>query len=330
MYIPKGFNADTLRKYPKLHDFYQRLGETPIIEIDTPSGHGRIFAKCEWNHPAGTIKAKVALAMVWRLLDKLDERLDEITILEYSGGGLSMALAELCYELGVKCVLVLMQGTPDSILDRLHSLQAEVVLSDKKYGFYGVMEKGMALSAEHPDWKFLYQHQNWANFDFHSEVTAREITDVFPDSIDAWVASIGTGGTLTGVYNGLKAHHPNLRLYTNMPAEMPYGSDGPSNSLPKFSGSGGLGCGRKQKFVERVEEEIVAHHLVSFQESKQAMLDFYRSSGLMIGSSAAANLLVAYRIAEELGEDATVMTVFPSAALPEEQQEILNKAAAYA
>ncbi|MEO1627469.1 MAG: cysteine synthase family protein, partial [Bacteroidota bacterium] len=93
---------------------------------------------------------------------------------------------------------------------------------------------------------------------------------------------------------------------------------------------GGLGCGRKQKFVERVEEEIVAHHLVSFQESKQAMLDFYRSSGLMIGSSAAANLLVAYRIAEELGEDATVMTVFPSAALPEEQQEILNKAAAYA
>lgn len=325
MYIPKGFKKNTLIKYPQLNNFYRRLGESTIVEIDTPPGFSRIFSKCEWNHPAGTIKAKVALAMMWRLLDNLEEDSTNITVLEYSGGGLSMALAELCHDLKIKCVLTLIETTPKSIINVSKSFNAEVVLTKKELGFWGVMEKAMELKQQHPNWKFLYQHTNWANYDFHSQITAREIINSNIDSIDVLVASVGTGGTLTGIYNGIKQKFPKVKLHTNMPAEMPYGTNEPSNSLPKFSGSGGLGCGRKQMFIERLENEIVAHHVVSYEEAKESMLEFYLKSKMVIGSSAAANLRVAYKIAENLGSGSVVLTVFPSLALPEEKDEILKK-----
>ena len=108
MRIPEGFKENTLRDNPALQAFYESLGEPSFLEIETPADHARIIAKCEWNHPGETIKAKVALAMIWKLLDNCEAPLNEITVLEYSGGGLSMALSKLCNRLGIKTVLVLM------------------------------------------------------------------------------------------------------------------------------------------------------------------------------------------------------------------------------
>jgi len=324
MKIPNGFNESTLKENPALQSFFESLGAPLFLEIDTPADHGRIIAKCEWNHPGETIKAKVALAMIWKLLDSLEEPIDEITVLEYSGGGLSMALSRLCHLLGIKTVLVLMDKTPSSVIDILKGNGAEVVLTDSKHGFYRVIEKAKELKKENPKWKFLFQHENRANYHFHYHITGQEVINQNYPSIDAWVTSIGTGGTLIGVYDSLKRKYPHLQLYTNMPKEMPYASDGPSNSLPKFSGSGGLGCGRKQIFVEERENEIVEHHLISFDESQEEMKDFYKNEGIFIGSSAAANLLCAKRIAKKLGKDSTVLTVFQSLALKEEKKKILE------
>ncbi|AXG70223.1 cysteine synthase [Kordia sp. SMS9] len=325
MRIPNGFKEKTLKEYPALQQFYKSLAEPLFLEVETPEDHARIIAKCEYNHPGETIKAKVALAMIWKLLDNLEKPTNEITVLEYSGGGLSMALSKLCYLLGIKTVLVLMDKTPTSVLDVLRGNGAEIILTDaKKYGFYGVIEKARELKKEHPEWKFLYQHENRANYHFHYHVTGEEVLDQNYESIDAWVTSIGTGGTLIGVYDSLKRKYPQLQLYTNMPKEMPYAHDGPSNALPKFSGSGGLGCGKKQKFVEEREHEVVEHYLTSFEESQEEMIDFYAKTGTFIGSSSAANLFVAKKIAKKLGKDATVLTVFQSGALKEEKKKILE------
>ena len=323
MKIPNGFNETTLKNNPALKEFYQSLGEPYFIEVETPEDCGRIIAKCEWNHPGETIKAKVALAMIWKLLDDSEKSIENITVLEYSGGGLSIALSKLCNLLGIKSVLVLMDKTPSSVIDILKENGAYVILSDSKNGFYGVIEKAIELKEENPDWTFLYQHENRANYFFHYHITGQEIIDQNFPFIDAWVTAIGTGGTLIGVYDSLKRKYPKLELHTNMPKEMPYGSDEPSNSLPKFSGSGGLGLGKKQKFVEEREAEIVDHHLISFEEAQAEMKDFYQKKRIFIGSSAAANLLCAKKIAKKLGKDTTVLTVFQSLALKEEKIKIL-------
>jgi cysteine synthase A len=326
MQIPTGFNNQTLEKYTGLASFFSKLAEPQFVELKTPENHARVIAKCEWGHPAGTIKAKVALAMIWKLLDDYDGDLSDLTVLEYSGGGLSLALAELCHELGIQAVLVLMEVTPKSIIQRLEELGAHVILTKKERGFWGVMEEAMEISKQNPNWKFLYQHQNTANFEFHKATTGQEIIDANIGEVSAWVASIGTGGTLTGVFDKLKEHYPNVQLHTNMPAEMPYATDEPSNSLPKFSGSGGLGCGMKQKFVEQFEDNVSEHHLVSFDEAKEAMFDYYKQYGEVIGSSAAANYKVAMNIASRMNPEEIVLTVFPSSGLSEEVKEMKEKA----
>jgi len=325
MYIPNGFDGNTLDKYPKLKEFYMRIGKPHFMEIDVPNDYAKIIAKCEWDNPAETIKAKAALAMIWKLLDDLDEDIDKVTVLEYSGGGLSVALAELCNSLKIKCVLVLMETTSKSIIEKLTFLNARIELTKKEEGFWGVIERAKVLKLENPNWKFLFQHENAANYNFHNQVTAKEILDSHVESIDAWVASIGTGATLAGVYNGIKVKFPSIQLHTNMPLEMPYGTNEAPNSLPKFAGSGGLGCGRKQLFVEQIERNIFMNHCVPFDEAKLCMIDFYRKNKIFIGSSSAANLLTSLKIAKELGKGKTILTVFPCNGLVEDKNEIISK-----
>lgn len=327
MLIPEGFKEATLLKYPPLLEFYNRVGSTPLIEIDTPAGHGRIFAKCEWENPASTIKARVALAMIWNLLDRLPEISKDTTILEYSGGSLSLAIAELCHNLGVKCVLTLSESSSKHLIQSLYNYGAVVHLVEKELGFWGVMEKGKQLKAENPHWHFLYQHENESNVRFHRDVTAREILNEIDFVPDAWVASIGTGGTLSGVYAGLKAEFPELQLFATTPTEMPYGTQEAPNALPKFAGSGGLGLGRKQRFVAEIDNEVVEHYLYSYPETKEEMYNFYVQTGNIIGSSSAANLLAAYDLAAKLGPDSHIVTIFPARAFEEETREMLQRAA---
>jgi cysteine synthase A len=132
------------------------------------------------------------------------------------------------------------------------------------------------------------------------------------------VASIGTGGTLIGVYEALSRVHPAVELHAVSPAELPYGSQEPPNGRRKFAGSGGLGCGRKQPFVEAREDRLAGHATFSLNETIREIWRFHEATGLRIGTSSAANLLVARAVARRLGPGSTVVTVFPSAASDED------------
>ena len=127
------------------------------------------------------------------------------------------------------------------------------------------------------------------------------------------------------MYAKLKEYYPDVQLHTNMPSEMPYATEQPSNSLPKFAGSGWLGCGKKQMFVERFEKSVFKHHLVTFEEAKEAMLDYYIKYGVVLGSSSSANYKTAKKIASEMGPNQLILTVFPSIGLPEDVKEIEEK-----
>lgn len=309
-----------------LAQFANKLGDTPLMEVPSAPGAAKILAKCEWHNPTGSVKDRTAYALMIEALRDAEQRdQNHLHILEYSGGNLGLSLATICHLLQIELTLVLSDGANKSLLTRLHELGAEVVLVDKQKGFWGVMEKAFELAAANPSYTFLYQHQNEANVQIHKNMTGREILQQVPDKIDAWVASIGTGGTLIGVYEALSTRDPDVQLHAVSPAELPYGSPQPPNGLRKYAGSGGLGCGRKQIFVERREENVTQYWTVSFAETLVEMKRFYEETGVKIGTSAAANLRVARSVAQQLGEDKLVVTIFPDAGSPEEWEEAYGR-----
>ena len=326
------FSQEVLKEYGYLSRLQKKIGNTPLVKIDTQEEYATIYAKCESYNEGGTVKARVAFAMLWRLLSETPkEELKDLTIIEYSGGTLAKCLAEYCHMLNIKLVMVVSESTPPSIVERMRALDVDVRLIDKELGFYGVMKEAKALAAQNPNWKFLYQHTNEANQYIHCNTTGNEICNQLADNsverVDAWIASIGTGGTLTGVYYRLAQQFPNVKVYATTPQEMPYGTACGPNALPKFSGSGGLGYGEKQPFVEPVESIIEAHLTYGYDETAALMKTFYKDTGVKIGSSSAANLKAALKVAKDLGPDGVVVTVFPCAGSAEEWDKLLAEKA---
>ncbi len=311
------------RRFPAYGEFGRSLGGTPLVEVPGPEGGAAVLAKCEWGNPEGSVKDRVAYALIGAALQEHGDRpLEELRILEYSGGNLARALSRLCYELGLPARFVLSSGSPPSLLDVLARRGVTVDLVDKELGFVEVIRRALRIAAEEPEWHLLYQHRNPANLAYHEQSTGAEIVaGLGTRTPDAWVASIGTGGTLIGVLRALQAAYPQVRAIATCPSELPYGSAEPPNGRPKFAGSGGFGDGIRQPFVTFYDDEI-EHHNVSYPRCVEAMVEFRERSGLRIGSSAAANWLVACDIAAALPASATVVTVFPDAGTPEEWERI--------
>lgn len=307
-----------LEAFPPLGRFRARLGSR-LLEVPQQPGAGRVFAKCELDNPTATVKDRVACAMLWRLL-QTEGAAPDMHVLEYSGGTLAVPLARLCAELGITAHLVLSSGSDPSLLAQLREVGADVELVDKTLGFYAVMERAMAISRANPRWKFLYQHENQANVHMHETTTGQEILAQLPvKRVDAWLGSVGTGGSLIGVYRALSKVYPEVAMYATTPAELPYGSPEPANGKPKFAGSGGLGNGIRQPFVQPYDALVRRHIPYPYPDTLGLMRQFHAETGMWIGSSAAANLHAARGLAAELGPDSVVVTLFPSAGTPEEQ-----------
>ncbi|MEV4439385.1 pyridoxal-phosphate dependent enzyme [Streptomyces sp. NPDC049577] len=311
------------RAHPAYGDFGSRLGSTPLVPVPGPDGGAEVLAKCEWHNPAGSIKDRVAYALLGSALQAHGDRpLTELRLLEYSGGNLALALSGLCADLGIAARFMLSSASPGSLLDTLAARGARVDLIDKELGFLGVVRAAVETARREPEWTLLYQHRNTANLFFHERSTGAEIVDGLKGRKPAaWVASIGTGGTLIGVLRALRAAHPDVRAVGVTPGELPYGSEQPPNGLPKYGGSGGMGDGVRQPFVTLHDDEI-DHHTITYPEAVAGMAEFRDRTGVRIGSSAAANWLVAREIAAALPPSATVVTVFPDAGTPEEWERI--------
>ena len=322
-------NQDVMRRFPALSGYLSGLGNTPLVEVPAPDGGPRLFAKCEWENPSGSVKDRTAFAMMHDLLASLpDGPLAGQHILEYSGGNLAVALSRLCRVLGMENTLVFGSYVPDEAVARMCDQGTDVRIVDKDLGFWEVVMCAVRLSEAHPDWHFLHQHENPANLRMHELATGGEIVAGLARlglRADHWIASIGTGGTLIGVRRALEKVNPDLETYATTPAELPYGTDEPANGLPKFDGSGGLGEGRRQPFVLPVEDCIADHVTLGFEETLAAMGLYHELTGQWIGSSAAANWLAASRLARRQSADRVSVMVFPS--LPSQNE--MEMAAAF-
>ncbi|SDU44214.1 PLP-dependent cysteine synthase family protein [Stappia sp. ES.058] len=333
-----GDRANLLARHPALAAFAARLGNTPVVCLPRIPGEARIIAKCEWFNPTGSIKDRTAFALI---CDLLLREPNPIRVLEYSGGNLAVSLSRLCADLGLANTLIMASFMPPAAIAEMRDLGTKVHIVDKALGFWAVMEAAYRMAERHADWSFLHQHVNRANLRIHETGTgaefARQLQDIDDwgiSSVDAFVASIGTGGTLVGVHSALRRIYPQVRMVAVTPAELPYASEAPPNGLPKYAGSGGLGSGRKQPFVADHESRLARKLTVRFPDSLAGIRLLNAQCGLRIGSSAGANWLAARKLARELGPDTVVATVFPSAATPSEwraanaldKQDIANAA----
>ena len=316
-------------KLVRLEELNQKfIGNTPLIEVTGEDREGaRIFAKAEWHNRTGSIKARCSYSMLKAAIENTVQKGEnDLKIVEYTGGNQGLTLSLLGEILDIPMTLVVPGTFPEPLVKDLTLYGATVVRGDPNDGFLGAMQKAEQIAQEDNRFTFLHQQHNLANIQYFENVMAAEILSQLHEkqanTVDAWVAAIGSGGTLIGVYKGLKKFFPSLQLYCLSPKEAPYGSLKPPYLKPKLYGSGGMGCGLKQKFVEEMENHIAQHFHYSLEEAYQGMADYYRETGVFIGSSSAANLLAAKSLAKNLRKDQVVLTVFPSLALQKEIQDL--------
>jgi len=193
------------------------IGNTPVLDVSqlSPNPNVRILAKLEGHNPGGSVKDRIARAMIDTAEADGSLRPGQ-TIIEPSSGNTGIALAMLARQRGYPIKIVLPENVSVERRQLLEIFGAEIILTPGKEGSNGAVRRAQEISAEHPDWAFLYQYGNEANPQAHYDTTGPEIFADVPD-ITHFVAGLGTSGTLLGVGTYLKEHDPSIEVWAVEP-----------------------------------------------------------------------------------------------------------------
>ena len=280
------------------------VGETPVVRLRnlSPEGGATIWGKCEHLNPGGSVKDRICLAMIEAA--EAQGRLEQgDTIVEPTSGNTGIGLALVCARKGYKLVLTM----PASMsLERRALLEAygvEIVLTEPDRIMEGAMEAARRIVEERGAF-MPEQFSNPANPGVHGSTTAPELLRAFDgQTIDAFVAAVGTGGTVSGVGEALKAHNPEARVFAVEPAASPVligGAPGPTKIQ-------GLNAGFiPDNYHPDVVDQVIG---VSDQDAWDTKLALAKREGLLLGISAGANVWAAIEVAKQLGPDKTVVTI---------------------
>lgn len=268
------------------------IGNTPLVKINTLSEETgtTILGKCEFMNPTSSVKDRIAFNMINEALKSGD--IDQnTTIIEPTSGNTGIGLAAICAAKGLKLILTMPESMSIERRKILMHLGAELVLTPASEGMGGAITKADAIEKELDNAKVLQQFNNPNNPDIHRKTTAPEILKDTQGDIDIFVAAVGTGGTLTGTGEVLKADIPALQIIAVEPSDSPVlegGKAGPHKIQ-------GIGAG----FIpEILNTEIYDEVLAVSNEASFAMAQkIAREEGLLIGISAGANLHAAHLIA---------------------------------
>jgi cysteine synthase A len=283
------------------------IGSTPVLKLSRmPQLAGlkaEVWAKLENANPGGSVKDRICKAMV-----EAAERDGQLrpggTIVEPTSGNTGIGLALVSAVKGYRLVLTM----PDTMSEERRALLvaygARLELTPDTKGMHGAVRRAEELLAEHPDWYMPQQFANPANPEVHRRTTAVEILAQLPH-VDAFVAGVGTGGTITGVGEVLRAERPHVRIAAVEPASSPVLSGGE----PGYHRIQGIGAGFVPDVLNtRIYDEVVA---VTDDDSIAHARAIARFEGVLVGISAGANCAAAIRVARDLGGGAIVLTIFP-------------------
>ena len=282
------------------------IGRTPLIRLGqvAEDDAAEIWGKCEQYNPGGSVKDRIALAMI-----EAAEASGRIipgtsTIVEPTSGNTGIGLALVCAAKGYRLVLTMPESMSLERRALLQSYGAEIVLTPEERVMEGAVSRAEALCRENDDCYMPDQFRNPANPDIHRRTTAQELLEQIGDGpIDAFVSAIGTGGTITGVGRMLRERFPACRVVGVEPSRSAVLS-GRAAGPHKIQG---IGAG----FVPAILDRSVMTELrtVDDRDAYEVSKQLARREGLLVGISAGANVFIARQVARELGPGKRVVTV---------------------
>ena len=285
----------------RVENVLQTIGNTPHIRINRLFGAGaNVWVKSERSNPGGSIKDRIALAMV-EDAEKSGALRPGGTIIEPTSGNTGIGLALVAAVKGYKLILVM----PDSMSIERRRLMlaygAQFDLTPREKGMKGAIARAEELKAQTPGSWIPQQFENPANIDVHVRTTAQEILADFPDGLDALVTGVGTGGHLTGCARVLKARFPQLKVFAVEPALSPVISGGQPAPHPLQ----GLGAGFIPKNLDTSLLDGVIQ--VDAEPAREYARRAAREEGLLVGISSGATLAAIAQKLPELPAGAKVL-----------------------
>ena len=281
------------------------VGRTPMVKLSrvVPENSADIYAKLEWFNPMGSIKDRIAKGMI-EAAERKGLLTRGSTVIEPTSGNTGIGLAMVCAVKGYKLVLTMPDTMSIERRKMLGALGAEVVLTPGAAGMNGAVEKAKELVTSIPGAFMPQQFENKANPMTHRKTTAREILRAL-DKVDAFVAGVGTGGTITGVGHVLRRKFPQVKVI----AVEPEGSPVLSGGRPGPHSIQGIGAGFVPKTLDtKVYDSVIR---VRNEDAVMAARDLARLEGMLVGISSGAAAWAALRVAKELGPGKNVVVIFP-------------------
>jgi cysteine synthase A len=285
----------------------EAIGHTPLVRLNRlpVAGSAEVLVKLESFNPMRSIKDRIASAMIEAA--ERDGRISpgKTTIIEPTSGNTGIGLAMTAAAKGYRLILTMPDSMSVERIRVLRALGAQIMLTPDARGMKGAIEKAEQLLSETPDGFIPQQFNNPANPEVHRNTTAIEIIEDTDAKLDAFVAGVGTGGTITGVGEVLKERLRNITLIAVEPKDSPVLSGG----LPGPHAIQGIGAG----FVPGVlNTEIIDRIIpVEYEDAKRTARRLANEEGILSGISSGAVCWAALIVAQEMGEGKRVVAVLP-------------------
>jgi cysteine synthase len=281
------------------------IGRTPVVRLTRVVSQemATIWGKLERQNPGGCVKERIALAMIEAA--ERDGKLEPGgVIVEPTSGNTGIGLAMVAAYKGYRLILVMPDSASVERRKIFVAYGADLVLTSGDGGMKAAIARAEEIVREHPGAYMPNQFENPANPEIHYTTTALEILAQVPH-LDAFVAAVGTGGTLTGVGRRLRESAPHVRIYAIEPASSPVLSGGKPSAHPIQ----GMGAG----FIPPVLDLSVATEVLQVESDAALAMTrrLAREEGLLVGISSGAAVVMAMEVARRLGPDKTVVTILP-------------------
>ncbi|WP_336776665.1 cysteine synthase A [Paenibacillus sp. MMO-58] len=286
------------------------IGDTPLVRLNrlVPEDSAEIYVKLEYQNPGASVKDRIAISMV-EVAEQQGVLKPGDTIVEPTSGNTGIGLAMVAAAKGYKAILVMPETMSIERRNLLRAYGAELVLTPGSEGMNGAVRKAEELAKENPSYFIPQQFKNQANVKVHRETTGPEIVEAINSldgKLDAFVAGIGTGGTISGTGEVLKKNFEGIKIYAVEPAASPIlsgGNPGPHKIQ-------GIGANFVPDILNReiYDGVITVENEEAFEYARRAA----KEEGLLVGISSGAAIYAALKVAKELGKGKRVIAIIPS------------------
>ncbi|WP_040953070.1 cysteine synthase A [Gorillibacterium massiliense] len=286
------------------------IGDTPLVRLNrvVPEDSAEIYLKLEYQNPGASVKDRIAISMI-EVAEQEGKLKPGDTIIEPTSGNTGIGLAMVAAAKGYKAILVMPETMSLERRNLLRAYGAELVLTPGAEGMKGAIKRAEEIQAENPGYFIPQQFKNPANVKVHRETTGPEIVEAIKShdgKLDAFIAGIGTGGTITGAGTVLKENFPNIKIYAVEPAASPVLSGG----KPGPHKIQGIGAGFVPDILNTsiYDEIIQVENDDAFETSRRVA----KEEGILGGISSGAAIFAALKVAKELGKGKRVVAIIPS------------------